>query len=137
MAVDPTIVTRLDALAAAIRAYDNPRQAADEWKGVYRLLQKTELPPGRVTCVVGMRDVAGLAELIVQLRDPAVAPPDADAPSADVCTRALRAFRKRLELSRLDDQSKISRHSPLSKGADARASTAIVPPDEWPESVWQ
>jgi hypothetical protein len=139
MAIDPTTVARLDELATALRGYDDPRRAADEWKQVYRLLQKTELPPGRVTGVVGMRNVAGLAELIEQLRAPdaAAAAPNVDAPSAETCKQALRAFRKRLAISRLDDESKISRHSSLSKGADARVSTAIIPPNEWPESVWQ
>ena len=52
----------------AIRGYDDARRAAGEWKQVYKLLHKTDLPAGRVTHVVGMRDVAGLTELIDQLR---------------------------------------------------------------------
>ena len=138
MASAPTTVTKLDELMTAIRGYDDPRQAAGEWKQVYKLLQETDLPAARVTHVVGMRDVAGLTELIDQLRAPAaaVAPPQADAPDAETCRRALRAFRKRLALTRLDDESKISSHSPLSKGADSRIA-AIIPPMEWPESVWQ
>ncbi|KKK58395.1 hypothetical protein LCGC14_3044880, partial [marine sediment metagenome] len=70
MASDPTTVTKLDELMAAIQGYDDPRRAAGEWKQVYRLLQNTELPPGRVTGVVGMRDMPGLAALIDQLRAP-------------------------------------------------------------------
>jgi len=135
----PTTVAKLDELMTAIRGYDDARRAAGEWKQVYKLLQKTDLPAARVTHVVGMRDVAGLTELIDQLRAPAaaVAPPQADAPDADTCRRALRAFRKRLALTRLDDESHISSHSSLSKGADSRVAAAIVPPVEWPESVWQ
>jgi hypothetical protein len=138
MTSDPTTVTKLDELMTAIRGYDDPRRAAGEWKQVYNLLQKTDLPSVRVTHVVGMRDVAGLTELIDQLRAPAaaVAPPQADAPDAETCRRAMRAFRKRLALTRLDDESQISSHSSLSKGADSRVA-AIIPPREWPESVWQ
>ncbi|MHC4984098.1 MAG: hypothetical protein ACYTF6_13140 [Planctomycetota bacterium] len=133
MASAPTTVTKLDKLMTAIRGYDDPRQAVGEWKEVYRLLQNTELPPGRVTGVVGMRDMPGLATLIDQLRAPAPAAP-ADVPSEETCRKALQAFRKRLSLTILDEESKLGR-GPLSKGADAAA--AIVPPNEWPESVWQ
>jgi hypothetical protein len=133
MAGAPTTVTRLDELMAAIRGYDDPRQASGEWKQVYRLLKNTALPPGRITGVVGMRDMPGLATLIDQLRAPATAAP-ADVPSDETCRKALQAFRKRLSLTILDEESKLGR-GPLSKGAAEAA--AIVPPSEWPESVWQ
>ncbi len=129
----PKTMTGLNELMTAIRGFDDPRRAAGEWKQVYRLLQKTELPPTRVTHVVGMRDVAGLAELIDQLRTPASAAPT-DVPDKETCRKALKTFRKRLSLTILDEESKLGR-GPLSKGAASGA--AIVPPNEWPESVWQ
>jgi len=135
MTSDPATVTKLDELTTAIRGYDDPRRAADEWKQVYRLLQKTDLPPGRVAGVVGMRDVVRLTELIDQLCAPAEASAPPDAPSAETCRRAMRAFRKRLSLTTLDEESKLGR-GPLSKGTDSSVS-AIIPPSEWPESVWQ
>jgi hypothetical protein len=133
MASDPTTVAKLDELMTAIRAYGDPRQAAGQWKQVYRLLQNTKLPPGRITGVVGMRDVPGLAAMIDQLRAPALDAP-ADVPGEDICRKALQAFRKRLSLTVLDEDSKLGR-GPLSKGGGAAA--AIVPPNEWPEPVWQ
>ena len=138
MTSDPATVTRLDELVAAIRGYEDSRRAAHEWKQAYDILLKTDLPPGSVRHVVGMRDVVRLAELIDQLRAPAAASasPPADAPSDETCKKALQAFRKRLSLTVLDEESKISSHSPLSKGAGASVA-AIVPPREWPESVWQ
>jgi len=134
MASAPTTLTKLDELMTAIRSYDDVRRAAGEWKQVYKLLQGTDLLAARVTHVVAMRDVAGLTELIDQLRAPAVAvePPQAD---AETCRRALRAFRKRLALTRLDDESRLG-HGPLSKGRDSNLA-AIVPPSEWPQSIWQ
>ena len=141
MTIDPTALTKLDALLAAIRAYEDPRRAGAEWKQVYKLLEKTDLPSARVTHAVGMRDVAQLAELIEQLRAPPApapetAPPSADVPSAETCRQAMRAFRKRLAVTRLDDESKISSRNPLSKGGETRIA-AINPPIEWPQSVWQ
>ena len=137
MTDDSTTVAKLDELMAAIGGYDDPRRASNEWKQVYKLLQKAHAPAGRVGPVVGMRDVAGLAELIEQLRAPDAAPPppDADAPDAETCKRAMRAFRKRLALTRLDEESKLGR-GPLSKGA-AGGSTSITTPVEWPNAVWQ
>jgi hypothetical protein len=137
MTPDPTAVTKLDELLTAIRGFDDPRRASNEWKQVYRLLQQSGLPVATVAHVVGTRDVARLAELIGQLRAPAAAAAPADVPDAETCKRALRAFRKRMAAIRLDDESKISSRSPLSKGSDRAVTNAIVPPSEWPESVWQ
>ena len=39
-------------------------------------------------------------------------------PSAETCKRAMRAFRKRLAFTRLDDASRFSRHDPLSAVSD-------------------
>ena len=138
MSGDPDVMAKLDELAAAIGGYDDPRRASGEWKQVYKLLGKTDTPPGRVTGVVGMRDLAGLGEILDQLRAPPEAEPAtpaADAPSPEECKRALRAFRKRLAVTVLDEESTLGR-SPLTKGASPDAA-AIVPPREWPEAVWQ
>ena len=78
MTCDPTTLAALDKLLAAIRGYDDPRRAADEWK---------------------------------------------------------QAFRKRLSLMVLDEESKLGRN-PLTKGAKSGIA-GIVPPGEWPEPVWQ
>jgi len=135
MTSDPMIPATLDELLAAIRGYDDPRRATDEWKQAYRLLQKTALPADRVAGVVGMRDVAGLAGLVEELRSPVVAAAPPEAPSNDICAKALQAFRKRLSLAVLDDESKLGRN-PLTKGAKSSVA-GIVPPSEWPEPVWQ
>ena len=137
MTDDPTTVAKLDELLTAIRGYDDPRRAATEWKQVYKLLQKAGLPAGSFGGIVGMRDVAGLTGLLDQLRNPAAAPPAGEAPAIDpdTCKRAMRAFRKRQALTRLDDESKLGR-GPLSKGPDD-SYAAIVPPLDWPEPVWQ
>lgn len=132
MTAEATTVTKLVELLAAIRGFADPRKAADQWKQAYRLLQKTDLPPARVTGVVGMRDAAGLAALIDQLQAPPAAP--AEVPPEDVCRKALVAFRKRLALTTLDEQSKLGR-GPLSKGAGTDV-PAVVPPSEWPQPVW-
>lgn len=133
MTTDPAALAKLDELLAAIKTFDDPRRASDQWKQVYKLLGKTDLPPGRITGIVGMRDVAALAAVIEQLRTPESATPPPDAPDAETCRQALHAFRKRLALTVLDEESKLGR-SPLTKGAGGGSS--ITPPTDWPQAVW-
>lgn len=131
---DETTLAKLEELSTAISGYDDPRRASDEWKQVYKLLQKADIPADRATGIVGMRDAAALAEMTSQLRNPETAPPPDEVPDAETCKKAMRAFKKRLTLTMLDADSKLGR-GPLSKGASAEAS--IIPPNEWPASVWQ
>jgi len=137
MTCDPTTLTNLNELLTAIGGYDDPRRASSEWKQVYKLLQKTDVPPGRITSMVGMRNVEGLAEVIAQLGAPEEEAPGSsdDAPDAETCKKALKAFRKREAVTRLDDESQLGR-GPLSKGAGSD-SMAITPPIEWPDEVWR
>jgi hypothetical protein len=135
MTDDPTIVTKLAELLTAIKGFEDPRRAMAEWKQVHKLLQKTDVPAIRATNIVAGRDLARLTELVGQLQAPAEAAP-VDVPDLETCRQAFRAFRKRLALTRLDDESRISNHSPLSKGEGSRIG-AIMPPIEWPHSVWQ
>jgi len=134
MSEDLGLLAKLEELLADIQGYDDPRRASVEWKHVYDALRKTELEPRRFQGIVGMRDVAGLKQLIQQLSDPAEVSDPGDTPDEETCKRALRAFRKRAKLTRLDEESKLGR-GPLSKGADS--SGAITPPAEWPEAVWK
>ena len=76
MSTDPTIIEKLNELQAAIDQYPDPRRASSEWKQVYKLLQKTDVPPGRITSLVGMRNMEGLAEVIGQLSAPETEAPD-------------------------------------------------------------
>ena len=135
MTGDATIVTTLDELLAKIQGFDDPRRASMEWKQVFKLLQKTDVSAGRITHITGMRDTEQLAELIEQLRHPEVASDSSDDVSSDECKRAYNAFKKRMKLTVLDEESKLGR-SPLTKGS-AASTPAIVPPDGWPEAVWQ
>lgn len=51
-----------------------------------------------------------------------------------VLKRALKAYRKRLKLMRLDDESSDARN-PLSKGA-ASSILGIRPPEQYPQEIW-
>lgn len=49
--------------------------------------------------------------------------------------RAIKAFKKRLKLARLDDESKVGKN-PMTKGGSSGI-CAVQPPEQYPPEVWQ
>ena len=49
--------------------------------------------------------------------------------------RAMKAFRKRLKLTRLDDESRLG-HDAMTKG-ERSTITGVRPPEKFPPEVWQ
>jgi hypothetical protein len=62
--------------------------------------------------------------------------PAAAGPSEDDLKRALAAFRKRLKLTILDQESKLGAGRPLTGGKKSGV-TAIIPPNQFPREVWK
>ena len=63
--------------------------------------------------------------------------PDASQPPAHTpqeLKAAVKAFKKKLKLTRLDDQSRIG-VGPMSSGRESGI-VGIAPPDQYPQSVW-
>ena len=60
--------------------------------------------------------------------------PSPETPSREVLKAAFKAFKRRLKMTRLDDESRINA-SPLS-GGHGSAIVAITPPHEFPPAVW-
>jgi hypothetical protein len=56
-------------------------------------------------------------------------------PSPEVLKAAMKAFKKRLKLTQLDDASRIGR-SPMSAGGHSSIA-GITPPDQYPRAVWE
>ena len=61
--------------------------------------------------------------------------PPPDAADKEVLKRAMKAFRKRLKLTRLDEESKLG-VGPLSGGKRSSV-VAINPPNQYPSAVWE
>jgi hypothetical protein len=59
--------------------------------------------------------------------------PAGETPSAQELKQALKAFRKRLKLTRLDEESKLG-GGPLSHNRGKIV--AIMPPNQFPPAVW-
>jgi len=49
--------------------------------------------------------------------------------------RAIKALKKRLKLTRLDDESRLG-HDPMSQGHRS-GGVAVKPPEQYPEEVWR
>jgi hypothetical protein len=65
------------------------------------------------------------------MSDPTPAPAE---PTKEQLKAALKAFKKRLKLTRLDAESQLSKN-PLSTGR-GHGIVAIVPPVDYPQAVW-
>lgn len=67
------------------------------------------------------------------MTDAATTPPN-EGPSTDELKHALKAFKKRLKLTRLDFQSRLG-YGPMTNGGGPGI-VAIMPPHQFPPAVW-
>ena len=67
--------------------------------------------------------------------EPNESSPSEPVPSKQELKAAMKAFRKRLKLTCLDDQSKIG-VGPMSSGQQSSI-VGITPPNQYPQSVWE
>ena len=57
-----------------------------------------------------------------------------DSPTSEEVRKAMKAFKKRLKLARLDDESSLGR-GPMSGGKTSEI-MAILPPNQYSKAVW-
>ncbi len=65
---------------------------------------------------------------------PSGAPSPSDAPTSEELRKAMKAFKKRLKLARLDDESGLG-SGPMT-GGKSSSIVAIMPPNQYPKAVW-
>lgn len=128
-------------LLGEIRQPQNPAQASAAWALAERLLGRMPVDHAQSERVLGDRDADGLEAIIAQLENKvSESIEDQRAAVASVSesemTAALRAFRKRLKLARLSDESKLGGGSPLTSGKASQID-AIIPPTDYPPAVWR
>ena len=136
-----------------------PASAMQAWPTITRLLARMPLDQSRVEQVCAQRDPVGLDVLVTQLEHPEAAgsqthspqPGDSvakeaeaksDASGADEAEvsvedkrAAMRAFRKRLKLARLADESRLGGR--YVSGGHSSEIDAIMPPDNFSPAVWK
>ena len=116
-----------------------PDQPA-EWGRLQRLLLKAKAEPGMVARAVIGRDLELVASTINVLKgieevQAAPEPPPLPDVPDETLRSAMKAYRKRMKLMKLDHESKLGR-SPLTSGKDA-GFESILPPEEYAPEVWQ
>ncbi|MFO0875475.1 MAG: hypothetical protein U0575_16110 [Phycisphaerales bacterium] len=144
-AMTPALLGELARLATSIEEQP-PAAAGPLWGAVHRTLLKGKVDPAIGAQLVVNRDVRGLVRLVATLRgeappvpapaadDHAPVPSSAAAIDPETLKHAMRAFRKRLKLLRLDQESSLG-VGPMSGGRKSDID-AIVPPREFPMAVW-
>ena len=110
------------------------------WGEIQRLFIKAKADPVQIAGAVAGRDREALQHILNVLRGLESEPtPEAEEELPEIpgetLREAMKAFRKRLKLMRLDHESKLGR-SPLTSGKDAQFDS-ILPPDQYPAEVWK
>ena len=141
----PAVVFDLQAVLVEIdemRRSLSAEQVGPEWGAMQRLLVKAKADPSSVARAIATRDLELIDQLIALLRDPEleIAVPESEVEKGpeipvEILRDAMRAYKKRMKLTKLDQESKLAR-SPLSSGKDATFD-AIIPPNQFPPEVWR
>lgn len=103
---------------------------ADDWPEVAAALEQVGETDAELLALVDARDAAGVAAVLAAWRSGARLFTEHD---RGVLKRAMKAFRKRLKLNRLDEESSI--HGAMSKGQRSTV-VAVEPPDSYAPDVW-
>ena len=111
------------------------------WGRTQKLLLSIKADPSETARAVMGRDLPTLDHLLATLQghetDPLPPEEEETLPEfpEEELRKAMKAFRKRLKLTKLDHESKLG-HSPLTSGKDA-AFDSILPPNEFDEDIWR
>ena len=136
--VDPTVVIEeIVQLRSELESGGEPAT----WGRVQKLLLSIKADPAETARAVMGRDLPTLDHLLATLQGEETEPPPTveeeplpEFPDEEL-RKAMKAFRRRLKLTRLDHESKLG-HSPLTSGKDA-AFDSILPPMEFPDELWK
>ena len=130
-----SILNEVDTL---IPQLDTP-ESGPVWGQIQRLLGKAKADTAAVGRAVMARDLEQITHILNVLRGLEQDEPEDDDVLPDIpgetLREAMKAFRKRLKLMKLDHESKLGR-SPLTGGKDA-GFDSILPPEQFPTEVWK
>lgn len=130
------IIQKIRQVIGEIRENKDPMKLQGNWELVERLISRVPVDQARASQACREKDVEMLDNLMADLE--AASAPVASKPEHIEVTHemreALRAFRKRLKLVRLDDESRLGNRQ-LTGGSKSEID-AIIPPAEYPSDVW-
>jgi hypothetical protein len=127
---------KLREVTDSIAKADNGLKIVDAWALASRLIARFPVDAAESARVFKAKDHAGLDRLVHALEHPAPkapAKPTLEVTDADM-KAAMRAFHKRLKLTRLDDESRLGGR--YTSGGRKSQADAIEPPKDFPREVW-
>jgi len=126
------LLNRMRELAGRIAAAGDEAEAEAGWRALERLLEQAGADEKEeIALPVLDQSLADVHALLDGWESGTVALAEWD---RAVLKRAMKAYRKRLKLVRLDDESSASRN-PLSRG-DESTILGVRPPQQYPQEVW-
>mgnify|MGYP001479781260 CR=1 FL=1 len=133
-------VEKLRQMVGEIRRGPGAVDVRASWELVGRLLGRMPVDAAEAARVCSARDIDALHAMVGRLENPqaAVAPNEpagGAGPDKDELEKALKAFRKRLKVMRLAEESKLGGRQ-LTGGRKSEID-AIMPPHEFPNEIWQ
>ncbi len=127
---------KLRQIVADIREPSDPMRILDEWTLAGKLLRGMPVDHKRAGEICASRDIEALDEMVSWLEgianrqmEPAVKVPE------EVMASALKAFKKRLKVGRLADESKLGGR--YTSGGKKSGRDAIIPPEDFGPEVWK
>ena len=131
-------IEKLREVTDTIGSAKNGLVLVDAWALAGRLLSRFPVDQTQAGAVLKSKDHAGLDAIVRGLEQPVV-PVASGAPGASVTEAemqaAMRAFRKRLKLTRLDEESKLGGR--YVSGGKKSGIEAIMPPNDFAPAVWK
>jgi hypothetical protein len=121
-----------------INANTDPMKLQANWDLAIRLISRFPADQDAAMEAYKAKDFAAFDAILSKIESPAKKQDDADDGPVEVTSEmreALKAFRKRFKLARLDDESRMSTRQ-LTGGAKSEID-AIEPPKEFPDEIWK
>jgi hypothetical protein len=154
---DTIFVTKLSTIVSDLAITQSDKERGRLWAKAKEFLAKTSANPTRVQKLITEKNLEELAKVVNELANakpgtadkpaatqtpsaPAAAEVKAEAGAAEgaippeTLKSALTAFKKRLKLTILNDESRLSPR--VMTGGRKSEITAILPPDQFPREVW-
>ncbi|HYE61472.1 MAG TPA: hypothetical protein VD997_05715 [Phycisphaerales bacterium] len=155
---DTIFVSKLSSIVSDLAITKSEKEVGRLWAKAKEFLAKTTANPARVQKLVAEKNLEELARIVNELAnskgDVSKGPPQTPAPTApaaavtptadaggptsdippEMLKSALTAFKKRLKLTILNDESRLAPRAMT--GGKKSEITAIIPPDQFPKEVW-
>ena len=128
---DPLRMLLSHALETALSELDADPSNDEPWTHVPQVLESTREQEAELAALIDARDVTALRGVVKAWHSGERHLPAQD---REVLKRALKAFRKRIKLMRLDQESRIGGGS-MSGGLESTI-MGITPPDQYAPNVW-